>query len=92
MLRAKAKELEATIEPLKEEFERRGMRVVAGETWGVVRSESTFASLDVKSIRAEMGPEWWAKREKPQTRLFYNFSAVEAEAKPKPQSAKERAS
>ena len=34
-LRAKAKKLEAEIEPLKEEFERRGLRVVAGETWGV---------------------------------------------------------
>ena len=40
-------------------------------------SESTFASLDVKAIRAEMGPEWCAKREKPQTRVFYNFAPVE---------------
>jgi hypothetical protein len=45
----------------------------------------------VKAIRAEMGPEWRPKREKPQTRVFYNFSAVEAEAKPKPKSAKGRA-
>jgi hypothetical protein len=52
------------------------LRVVAGETWGVARSESTFASLDVKAIRAEMGPEWCAKRDKPQTRVFYNFSPV----------------
>jgi hypothetical protein len=77
-LRAKAKKLDAEIEPLKEEFERRGLHVVAAETLGVARSESTFASLDVKAIRAEMGPEWCAKREKPQTRVFYNFAPVEA--------------
>ncbi len=52
------------------------MSVVAGEAWGVARSESTFASLDVKAIRTEMGPEWCAKREKPQTRVFYNFAPV----------------
>ena len=74
--RAKAKKLDAEIEPLKEEFERRGLSVVAGEAWGVARSESTFASLDVKAIRAEMGPEWCAKREKPQTRVFYNFASL----------------
>ena len=74
--RAKAKKLEAEIEPLKEEFERRGLSVVAGEAWGVARSESTFASLDVKAIRTEMGPEWCAKREKPQTRVFYNFAPL----------------
>jgi hypothetical protein len=51
-LRSKLKKLEAEIEPLKEEFERRGLSVVAGEAWGVARSESTFASLDVKAIRA----------------------------------------
>ena len=56
-LRSRLKKLEAKVEPLKEEFERRGLRVVAGETWGVARSESTFASLDVKAIRAEMGPD-----------------------------------
>ncbi len=77
-LRSKLKKLEADIEPLKGEFERRGLRVVAGEAWGVARSESTFASLDVKAVRAEMGPEWCAKREKPQTRVFYNFAPVEA--------------
>ena len=77
-LRSRLKKLDAEIEPLKEEFERRGLRVVAGETWGVARSESTFSSLDVKAIRAEMGPEWCAKREKPQTRVFYNFAPVEA--------------
>ncbi len=77
-LRARLKKLEADIEPLKEEFERRGLTVVAGETWGVARSESTFASLEVKAIRVEMGPEWCAKREKPQTRVFYNFAPVEA--------------
>jgi hypothetical protein len=76
--RAKAKKLDAEIEPLKEEFERRGLSVVAGEAWGVARSESTFSSLDVKAIRAEMGSEWCAKREKPQTRIFYNFAPVEA--------------
>ena len=75
-LRAKAKKLEAEIEPLKEEFERRGLSVVGGEAWGVARSESTFASLDVKAIRAEMGPEWCAKRERPQTRVFYNFAPL----------------
>ena len=75
-LRSKLKKLEAEIEPLKEEFERRGLRVVAGESWGVARSESTFASLDVKAIRAEMGPEWRPRREKPQTRVFYNFALV----------------
>ena len=52
------------------------MSVVVGEAWGVARSESTFASLDVKAIRAEMGPEWCAKREKPQTRVFYNFASL----------------
>jgi hypothetical protein len=30
----------------------------------------------VKAIRTEMGPEWCAKREKPQTRVFYNFALV----------------
>jgi hypothetical protein len=74
--RAKAKKLEAEIEPLKEEFERRGLSVVAREAWGVARSESTFASLDVKAIRAEMGPEWRPRREKPQMRVFYNFALV----------------
>ena len=74
--RAKAKKLEAEIERLKEEFERRGLRVVAGEAWGVARSESTFASLDVKAIRTAMGPEWCARREKPQTRVFYNFAPL----------------
>ena len=58
--------------------ERRSLRVVAGEAWGVARSESTFASLDLKAIRAEMGPEWRPKREKPQTGVFYNFAPVEA--------------
>ncbi len=77
-LRSRLKKLKAEIEPLKEEFERRGLRVVVGQTWGVARSESTFASLDVKAIRVEMGPEWCAKREKPQTRVFYNFASVEA--------------
>ena len=76
--RARAKKLEAEIEPLKEEFERRGLSIVAGEAWGVARSESTFASLDVKAIRAEMGPEWCVRREKPQTRVFYNFAPVDA--------------
>ena len=75
-LRSKLKKLEAEIEPLKEEFERRGLSVVAGEAWGVARSESSFASLDVKAIRAEMGPEWCARQEKPQTRVFYNFALV----------------
>jgi hypothetical protein len=77
-VRAKAKKLDAEIEPVKEEFERRGLSVVAGEAWGVARSESRFASLDVKAIRTEMGPEWCAKREKPQTRVFYSFASVEA--------------
>ena len=77
-LRSRLKKLEAEIEPLKEEFERRSLRVVVGETWGVARSESTFASLDLKAIRAEMGPEWCAKREKPQMRVFYNFAPVGA--------------
>ena len=71
--RAKAKKLEAEIEPLKEEFERRGLSVVAGEAWGVARSESTFASLDVKAIRAEMGPEWRPKREKPREARVHQF-------------------
>ena len=52
--RAKAKKLEAEIEPLKEEFERRGLSVVAGEAWGVARSESAFSSLDVR----RSGPRW----------------------------------
>jgi hypothetical protein len=30
----------------------------------------------VKAIRAEMGPEWCAQREKPQTRVFYNFAPL----------------
>ena len=71
--RAKAKKLEAEIEPLKEEFERRGLSVVAAETWGVARSESTFASLDVKAIRAEMGPEWRPRREKPREARVHQF-------------------
>ncbi len=83
-LRSKLKKLEAEIEPLKEEFERRGLSVVAGEAPGPranARARRSlrvwFASLDVKAIRAEMGPEWCAKREKPQTRIFYNFAPVE---------------
>ncbi len=52
------------------------MSVVAGEAWGVAKSESSFASLDVKAIRAEMGPEWRPKREKPQTRVFTNFAPL----------------
>jgi len=42
--RAKAKKLEAEIEPLKEEFERRGLSVVAGEAWGVASSLSDWSS------------------------------------------------
>ena len=44
--RAPFKKLEDEIEALKEEFERRGLRVVAGEIWGVAKSESTFALLE----------------------------------------------
>jgi hypothetical protein len=33
-LRSRLKKLEAEIEPVKEEFERRGLTVVAGEIWG----------------------------------------------------------
>ena len=39
--RAKAKKLEAEIEPLKEEFERRGLSVVAGEAWGVAKQPTS---------------------------------------------------
>ena len=74
--RAKAKKLEAEIEPLKEEFERRGLSVVAGEAWGVARSESTFASLDVKAIRPT-----WARNGAPggksrERRVFTNFASL----------------
>ncbi len=37
----KAKKLEAEIEPLKEEFERRGLSVVAGEAWGVAKQPTS---------------------------------------------------
>ena len=74
-VRAKAKKLEAEIEPLKEEFERRGLSVVAGEAWGVARSESTFASLDVKGSGPRGGRNGAPSGK---SRVFYNFAPVEA--------------
>lgn len=73
-LKAKSKAIDAEIDLLKEEFERRGLIVAEGEKWGIVKSTRTYLALRIKAIRAEMGEAWCKAREEPQARVTYEVN------------------
>jgi len=70
-LKARADKVDDEIEALKAEFERRGLTVVEGAKFSVVKSTRSFDSLKIREIRAEMGPAWCAARSAPQDRTTY---------------------
>jgi hypothetical protein len=81
-LRARAAGIDAEIDLLKAEFERRGLKTASGDKWAVLKKSSSFDALDVKAIRAEMGADWCKARETERSRTEYAFAAV-ADAKEK---------
>ena len=75
-LKARAKALEADVKLHQDEFEARKLVVVAGQRWGVIRTEERFPMLDIPKIRAAMGREWCAGYSKPGGRTLYKFAEV----------------
>jgi hypothetical protein len=78
-LKARLKKIDAEIDLLKEEFERRRLTVVEGAKFSVVRSTRSFEALDIKGVRAEMGPAWCAEHSSPSNRVTYEVRALSAE-------------
>jgi hypothetical protein len=75
-LKRRAAKIGDELEELKAEFERRKLLSAKGLKFTVVKSVRPFSSLDVKAIRAEMGPAWCAKRERPSERTTYEVNPV----------------
>jgi hypothetical protein len=78
-LKVRAKKIDGEIDVLKEEFERRGLTVVEGAKFSVVKSCRSFDALDIKGIRAEMGPAWCDQRSRPSNRVTYEVNPLSAE-------------
>jgi hypothetical protein len=75
--RAKAKKLEAEIDPLKEEFERRGLSVIAGRSLGR-RPEREHVRLPRREgDPGRDGPGMVGQAGKAADRVFYNFAPRE---------------
>ena len=81
-LKVKAKAIDEQIEALKEEFDRRGLSVVTGANFSVVKSSRSFDGLDIKGIRAEMGAAWCKAHGQTVTRTTYEVAPIGGEKKP----------
>jgi hypothetical protein len=75
-MKRRAAKIGDEIDELKAEFERRKLVFARGVKFTVIKSVRPFASLDVKSIRAEMAEAWCAKRERPSERTTYEVNAI----------------
>lgn len=86
-LKVRAKAIDEQIEALKEEFDRRGLSVVAGAKFSVVKSSRSFDGLDIKGIRAEMGASWCRAHGQTVTRTTYEVAPIGGEKKPRANKA-----
>ena len=74
--RQAAKKVDADVEAMEKEFDRRGLKVASGRKWAVLKTVSSFMRLDTRKVKAEMGEAWTSAHEAPSSRTTYAFTSV----------------
>jgi hypothetical protein len=75
-VKKRADKVDAEIEALKAEFDRRNMLSARGLKFTVVKSVQNLKRLAVAAIREEMGVAWCKAREVPSSRTTYEVNAL----------------
>ena len=75
------KPLEKRAEAFKAEFERRGVTLLSGEKFAVMRGESSFDGVDIDAAKAALGAAWCDAHKRKVTRVSWKAAALnEADA------------